>query len=451
MRYYVTTKKTGTNLIIKLLWIAAVLVSIKTVFTDFGADNAYTMAMSFRHLSGDAMFLEMWEPHQTSIFFTDILMWIYGLIVPSFAGAAIYLQICGTLFFALIAVFLFKEIKALSGSTAAHLATIFFLIFRAKQSVFPEYANLQIGFSVLMLLVMTGFLQDQKKYGRLVLSALFLCLAVLTYPSCVITLVAAIVILCLYSERKLRNSLIFTGTAACAGVLYVAYFALRIGPSRFIDCIKGILSSDIHGNEAFVSRFDYFRGFLVALAWVAVSVILTAAVWAVARFIFKKSLNKFGVFGGIFFCGNAVMLLLQNKTGLDWTCCFYIIPLVLIVLALADMKNATKEQRRFFVSAGLVSVSSCIAAAMLSNLGIITFVPFLVLAGAASFAVIANIDRAAFAGAALIVATVLFSRGLVVWGYANKGGVHMVYEIERYVKSGPTFGILTDYMTSKEM
>ena len=105
------TKSSKTGIIIKILWILAVLVSIKTIFTDFGGDNAYSMAMSYRHITGDRMFLEMWEPHQTSIFLTDILMWVYGLVVPSFTGVAVYLQVCGTLFFALIAVFLFKAIK----------------------------------------------------------------------------------------------------------------------------------------------------------------------------------------------------------------------------------------------------------------------------------------------------------------------------------------------------
>ena len=74
--------KNAAGIVIKLLWIAAILVGIKTVFTDFGADNAYTMAMSYRHISGDRMFLEMWEPHQTSIFFVDALMLVYGLFVP---------------------------------------------------------------------------------------------------------------------------------------------------------------------------------------------------------------------------------------------------------------------------------------------------------------------------------------------------------------------------------
>lgn len=450
MRWYVKTKSSKTGIIIKILWILAVLVSIKTVFTDFGGDNAYSMVMSYRHITGDRMFLEMWEPHQTSIFFTDVLMWIYGLIVPSFAGVAVYLQVCGTLFFALIAVFLFKEIRALSGDTAAHLATIFFLIFRAKQTVFPEFSNLQIGFSALMFLTLLSFLKDQKKYIKLVISALFLCLEVLSYPSCAVALVSVIIILCLYSEKKLKNTLIFAGTAGTAGVLYVAFFALRIGPATFVECLKGIVNSDSHANITFVGGFDYFSGLVTALVWIAASAALTAVLCLIVRLCSGRGLNFFGAFGAVFFAGNFFMLILQKKTGIDWTCSFYIIPPVLMAAGFMNYKNLDAGQKRFFVSGVLISFASAGAAAALSDLGIITFVSFLALGGAVSFAALKDADRTAFAGAAFILAAVLFSRGFTVWGYANKGNVWNVLDIERYIKQGPTFGILTDYMTSKE-
>ena len=47
------------------LVLASLAVSIKSIFIDFGFDDAYSVAMSYRHLSGDRMFLEMWEPHQS--------------------------------------------------------------------------------------------------------------------------------------------------------------------------------------------------------------------------------------------------------------------------------------------------------------------------------------------------------------------------------------------------
>ncbi len=441
--------KSDTSRLIKFLWIIVVLVSIKTIFTDFGADNAYTMAMSYRHLSGDRMFLEMWEPHQTSIFFTDALMWVYGLIVPSFTGVAIYLQVCGTAFFAVIAYFLFREVRELAGEVPAHFATIFFLIFRAKQTVFPEFSNMEIGFSVLVLLCLVNFFKEPKKYSRLIFAALFLCLEVLSYPSCVTAFVAVVILICMYTDGKLKNVLIFTGTTAVVGIAYVLFFALRVGPKLFIECLKGIVDSDSHANTTLVGGFDYYRGTVYALAWIAIAVVITLAAGAVWKGILRKKFNALTVFGAVFFAGNAIMIIGQRKTGIDWTCCFYIIPVVLMALGFFNFKELPVERRRFFMSGVLISVASAIAAAMLTDLGIITSIAFLVLGGTVSFAAIKDLREKALAGVTMILMTVLFNRGIVLWGYGNQWDVWTVYEVERYVKGGPTKFLITDYMTSK--
>ena len=148
---------------ISLLWIAVVLASIKSLFTDVGFDNAYTVAMSFRHLKGDGMFAQMWEPHQTSIFFTDFFMWLYHLFVPSYTGVMFYLQIVGTAFFAAIGVLLYRFLKEITGNDIAQLAVMFFVMFRAKQTPFPDFANLQIAFSMLTFLSLVYFLREQRK------------------------------------------------------------------------------------------------------------------------------------------------------------------------------------------------------------------------------------------------------------------------------------------------
>lgn len=65
------SKKT-LNRMILLLWIGVVLVNIKSVLADFGPDQTYAIATSYRHVMGDSMFAEMWEPHQTSTFIADL-------------------------------------------------------------------------------------------------------------------------------------------------------------------------------------------------------------------------------------------------------------------------------------------------------------------------------------------------------------------------------------------
>ena len=441
--------KTKSNIsrLIKFLWIIAALVSLKTIFTDFGGDNSYTVAMSYRHLIGDRMFLEMWEPHQTSIFFTDVLMWVYGLIVPSFTGVAVYLQVCGTAFFAVIAYFLFKEVRELAGEVPAHFSAIFFLIFRAKQTVFPEFSNLQIGFAALVFLCLLSFFKEQKKYSRLIFAALFLCLEVLSYPSCVTAYVAAVILICLYTDKKLKNVLIFTATTAAVGVVYVLYFVLRIGPKLFVECLTGMLASDSHTNIVFVGGFDYYRGFVYSLAWIAVSLAITFLTGLVWKHVLRRNFNALATFGAVFFAGNAVLILLQKKTGIDWTCCFYIIPAALILLGFRGYGELSAEGRRFFVSGVLISLASAVAAAMLTDLGIITSIAFLALGGAVSFVAIRDLRGKALVGVTMILLTVLFNRGIVVWGFTNTSGGFLITDVENYVRNGPEKFLITDRWT----
>ena len=62
-------------------------------------------------LSGDRMFLEMWEPHQTSAFLTAALMWIYEKIFRTTTGIVLYLQVCGILIRGGIALLLYRALR----------------------------------------------------------------------------------------------------------------------------------------------------------------------------------------------------------------------------------------------------------------------------------------------------------------------------------------------------
>ena len=104
---------------LRILWILTALACVKSIFTDFGPDSAYQVAMSYRHLRGDAMLLQMWEPHQTSIFVNDLLMGLYHLIVPSYAGVVLYLQVCGTVAFGLLGWYAYRTVTGTGSGTVA--------------------------------------------------------------------------------------------------------------------------------------------------------------------------------------------------------------------------------------------------------------------------------------------------------------------------------------------
>ncbi|MCR5310833.1 MAG: hypothetical protein K6E32_05375, partial [Lachnospiraceae bacterium] len=172
--------------------LVAALVCLKSVITDFGFDQAYTVAMSYRHLNGDRMLMEMWDPLQPSVFVTDILLFMYRLFVPSLTGVSIYLGICGTMLFGMAAALLYKEIKTVSNEFTAFLAAVFFIAFRAKMSLFPDYTSLSIFFSAMTFVNLVKFFKSGEKYRYLIISSCFLCLQVLAYPSTALVFVGII-------------------------------------------------------------------------------------------------------------------------------------------------------------------------------------------------------------------------------------------------------------------
>lgn len=430
-----------------LLWAAVVLASIKSIFTDTGFDNSYTVAMSFRHLRGDGMFAQMWEPHQTSAFFTDFFMWIYHLFVPSYTGVMLYLQIVGTVFFAILGIPLYRLLKKIAGSGIAQLATLFFILFRAKQTPFPDFANLQIAFSLLLFLCLVSFVREQQKSKYLCLAAGFLCLEVLSYPSCLLAYIPAVLILFWKTERRLRNIGLFTGLCVLFGAIYVGYFVCKIGPEVFYQNLTNIFYSDSHSKGAFVSWENYIGGILIAAAWVLLSAALAWALCRAMRILSHRQAAFFPVYGFVLFFSEVALLFLQKKTGLDWTCTFYILPGLLMVLSCFSYDQMDELEKTVWLTGNLFAVFSFIAVWLLTDLGLITMLSYMVLGGTVSLVALRHRKNQIGVFLFTVCSLVTVHRGLVVWGYANKDQIYMVQDITTMVTSGPSIGIVSDYMT----
>lgn len=430
-----------------LLWTAVVLASIKSIFTDTGFDNAYTVAMSFRHLKGDGMFEQMWEPHQTSIFFTDLFMWIYHFFVPSYTGVMIYLQIVGTALFIVIGILLYKLLKNIVGSDTAQLATMFFIMFRAKQTPFPDFANLQIAFSTLLFLCLVSFVREQQKRRYLCFAAVFLCLEILSYPSCLLAYFPAVLILFWKTKERWKNIGLFTGICVLFGGSYVGYFICKMGLQNFLRNLTNIFYSDSHSGEAFVSSENYVSGILTAVIWLLLS---AALAWTLCRMTGKllhRPAEFFPVYGFVLFLSEVVLLFLQKRTGLDWTCAFYIIPGFLMALSCFSYKQMNEQEKTIWLTGNLLAVSSFAAAWLLTDLGLITMISYMVLGGVVSFVALRHRKKQIEFFLFTVCSLVTIHRGLVVWGYANKDQIWMVQDITAMITSGPSIGIVSDYMT----
>lgn len=148
-----------------ILVFIAIGLSIKFIFCDFGIDGEYQITMSYRLAKGDIMFKEMWEPHQTSALLCAFLIKIYMTIFKTTTGLVLFLQTVGVLLHGATSYALYRVVSKIlkQPNTAFAMAWFFFLIM-PKDMPLPEYANMQIWFSMLLCLCLFGHYKRKKSW-----------------------------------------------------------------------------------------------------------------------------------------------------------------------------------------------------------------------------------------------------------------------------------------------
>lgn len=429
-----------------LIWTSAVLVSIKSIFVDFGIDNGYAIATSYRHISGDRMFLEMWEPHQSSAFLVDCLMLLYRTFVPSLTGVAIFLQIMGVLLWIPVIVILHNELSKHIDRDISLLICALLFVFRAKQTVFPEFSNMQIGFSVLFFTFLVKYICDQAKLRHLILSAIFLCLEIISYPTCLIAFVAAAGIILMYTEHKMKDVLVFSGMCLALGTLYVGYFVWARGLSELINVLRMLVEADLSHGAVSMTFYQYSHVFAEGVVYIAGTLVMAAAIYLCFRK--RVRIAYLTAWGGsllITAVATLLYLMIRKQSGYEWHYCIVLV--LLIVFGFLGYKFLTDVEKKIWISGMMISFSSFLAVTFLTNGALMSVVAYLPLAAAVSMIPLSKFRKGTFfAGAILLF--ILLHRGLIIWGYSELSYYSYVNEVESIVRTGPALGIFCDDNTS---
>lgn len=441
-----------------VLWICAIAVNIKSVFMDYGVDNAYALATSYRHILGDRLFCEMWEPHQTSAFLVDLLLYPYGKWIPSYEGAALYLQICGTALYGILTYILFKKLSYIMEKLPAHLMCIFFFSSRAKQTVFPEFSNMHIAFSVGMAIALCCCLYKKNHTFYLITAAVFLCLECLAYPSCVITVFPVMLWLFFVSERRAKDVIVFVAVCVLLGGVYLGYFSMRLGGGyEFANRLKYIFTADSTHNGSLKSVNSYFYNTFQGLLWILAAAIISWVIYEVCKKVRNSKRNFLSVFGFILFLTEGILLIGMSKKGVDWKYTYSITYLVSVVIGLYKFKYLNSMEKRICALGYLISASSVLSVCLLTNLDFITTMPYMVLGVMASFFSIwrsfmqeeaYNIQMngkkktASISFLVYLCLLVIFHRGLCVMGYSSEKGSGLLFDAENIIRCGPSKGIV---------
>lgn len=369
------------------LTLMAALCGLIWAFTNLSYDGEYQIAMAYRLLQGDKMFLEMWEPNQTSIFLPAALMWIYMKLFHTTTGIALYLQVCGILIRGALAYLLYRTLRDDLDRPLAYGIALFYFMVSPKDYAIPEYGNLQLWYSTLLFCCLWTFLKKQKLY-LLLLSALWLCLEALTYPSCAIVLFGIMLLLGFYTTHKRRDILLLTGICAALGLAFLCYLSFSIGPDTFMKCIKGMLAIEpthtISGSSKILGYLSSLLKIAVTLASIGAAGFLTSLIPAHLR---KSQTEKQYRPAWWLYCCFVVMLVgfLYNILSADNRSAYSIILLFLLGAGFRNRNILSGNRRKIYVCGSVIGGLSLLATLVLTDHPMITVsVPFGLLAAAAA-------------------------------------------------------------------
>lgn len=438
-----------------LLVTAAVLMNIKYIFVDFGIDAEFQISMSYRLATGDIMFKEMWEPYQMSAFLCAFFIKLYLELFKTTTGIVLYLQVIGVLLDAGVSIFLYQIVRKHLNSekTAFIMAWVFFLV-APKDIPIADYTNMQMWFSLLLCI----FLFLQYKTGKkrfVVLAALSLCGAVLSYPSCLLLYLGVIGIL-LYS-KDYKNILILTGICILMGGLYLCMIFLKVPVNEFVNVIHNMLAIETSHSMSIGARFWlYCKDFAKII--IVFAGIYGSSFAAIRVFLYKKIGNKA-------ICGiltDAVFIIISIIIGLYTVICwqdyvrysYSVAFLALIVIGLKHIGKLSEDKKYFYLCGTIVSILQFISTLLLTNLVFVASVPFLLIAILVSFLPLAEafhmVEGQKYANTFIKVCLIV---GLVSLMFRNvyiirpmQGDVSSILYIRSVVKEGPAIGIVSEYM-----
>ncbi len=235
----------------------SIFAAIKMLFFAFGLDEEYQLVMAYRNVRGDKLFLDMWEPHQSSAFLCSLLMRPY-LALFGTNGVVIWLRFCGTLIHLGISIYFYLVLRRMIDRDSAFLIGLIYFNTIPKQIMLPEFGMMQVWFlTLLSLFLMQYYDSDVRKWKYLIAAAFALVLEVLSYPSCLLLYFGVMWIIWRRSGKgKLIDIGIFTGVCALCGILYLMGLMLQHDtPGGFIQTLSYIVNGDITHSLSVADKF----------------------------------------------------------------------------------------------------------------------------------------------------------------------------------------------------
>jgi len=447
--------------------VLTILASIKMLLQNFSLDEEYHLLMSYRNIMGDTMFSTMWEPHQTSSFLCTLFMWPYYLITGTFTGVVIYLRLIGTLIHFGVAYYLYKVLKHfLEEELSFYIALIFFNTI-PKQIMLPEFSGMQVWFGVLCFLTIIDSVENitfvkadestlaasPKQYLKIAVSAIFMCLEVLSYPSCILLFVPfLIMIVFFHKEKRYVKGLLFTGVCTLFGVLFAGFLILKNGIAELLLNIPSILNADL--THEFVASEKWYMLYSNLLHYAISFAILTVAAWGLSLIpAIRKHLPErrdIAFLGLVLLLSNLYQLMMWigfNK-GYEYLQIHLAVTLCLGLWILFLRLKARDTFAKYMWCGTILGFLSLVCVMLLTNLNLLSSMPHAMLASICMLTLFAHIGKE-HPKYIYIILTAFCLTATIGKGYTLRGGFgnyNNVLQSEGICKHGPAIGTISTYM-----
>ncbi len=437
-----------------LMIVAACLLLVKYIVVDFGIDAEFQIAMSYRMAMGDVMFLEMWEPCQTSAFLCAFFIQIFLWIFDTTTGIVIYLQVIGVLLDAGVAYLLYRTVKKhLQTEKTAFFMTWIYLIVSPKDFPLADYTNMQVWFATVTCITLFLYFQTAKR-RFIVFTALGLCGAVLSYPSCLIICFGiAILLLC---RKEYKSTALLTGICFLVGALYLCLIFSRVSVAGFVESVNHMLSIETAHSTGIAEKMLLYAKDLGRI--LLVFFVTYVFVFGIIHAITYKRIQDKGVrviLTDLLFL--SVIAVMSLYTVFAWKhyvrYSYSILFLAMILIGIKYVRKLEKAKFNFWLCATIIAGLQLLSTLLLTNLVFVASIPYLLLAVTASLlplsVALAQLDGKYLrpignAFVVLCVGVIVFRNAYII--RPMYGDVSTMLKIHGIVKGGPAIGIISEYM-----
>ncbi len=441
-----------------LLMVGAVLVNIKSVFTDFDVDSEYAVAMAYRMVQGDRLIAQMWEPHQTSAFLSAFFMKIYIGLLGTTTGIVLYLHIIGVALKGIFTYVLYRTMKRYVNPRATFFMCLFFFSVFPKGIPMPEFSNMQLWFSVGLFCSLVRFFEEQEKRCYLLFAGVFLFLEVLAYPSCVLVYVGVVFLLFAYTKEKWKNTLLLTATCLLPGGSLCVWILSYTGLETFIQNLQAILTGDsshsVSMGEKFLAYFQDFAKLLLFLAVFFIAARLLVILTAAIRTLLKKTPLQ-NRRGNVLFVYNLLLLVYVavHAVMAKERYHYLVVYIPILVMSFVWYQKNTVQERKIICTGLTISLLSFLATLVLSNLTLTASMNYMTLAVCLFFIPAVRVMEEHFDSANMVLkysliwvfcALAIFRMGYIFKPFDEYIGT--IFELRGIVKDGPALGVMSKYM-----